>query len=63
MDWTYSEWEHDPPDRVARAPHVILYLDFDGTLASIVEEPALAGLSPHMDRVVRALAEPLVEPL
>jgi trehalose-phosphatase len=43
--------------RVAQAAHVILFLDFDGTLASIVEEPALAGLSPHMERVLRALAE------
>jgi trehalose 6-phosphate phosphatase len=43
--------------QVALAPHIILYVDFDGTLASIVEEPALAGLSPHMDRVVRALAD------
>jgi trehalose 6-phosphate phosphatase len=43
--------------RIAQAPHVILFLDFDGTLAVIAEEPALAGLSPHMDRVLRSLAE------
>jgi trehalose 6-phosphate phosphatase len=41
--------------RVARAPHLILFLDFDGTLALIVAEPALAGLSPHMERVLRTL--------
>jgi len=43
--------------RVAGAPHLIVFLDFDGTLAAIAQEPALAGLSPHMDRVLRALAE------
>jgi len=43
--------------RVAQAPHLIVFLDFDGTLAAIAQEPALAGMSPHMERVLRSLAE------
>jgi trehalose-phosphatase len=42
--------------RIAQAPHLILFLDFDGTLAAIAQEPAMAGLSPHMERVLRSLA-------
>jgi trehalose 6-phosphate phosphatase len=42
--------------RVVRAPYLLIFLDFDGTLAPFVSEPVLAGLSPHMDRVLRSLA-------
>jgi trehalose 6-phosphate phosphatase len=43
--------------RIDRAPHLILFLDFDGTLSALVSEPGLASLSPPMDRALRSLAE------
>src|SRR5258707_12247722 len=47
---------HEVEGRIAQAPHLLLGLDFDGTLAPIVEEPELASLSPHMQRALLALA-------
>src|SRR5258708_4683802 len=47
---------HEVEGRIAQAPHLLLGLDFDGTLAPIVEEPQLASLSPHMQRALLALA-------
>jgi trehalose-phosphatase len=41
--------------RVGSAPHLLIGLDFDGTLTRIVDEPALACLSPHMRRVLESL--------
>jgi trehalose 6-phosphate phosphatase len=42
--------------RVSQAPQLILCLDFDGTLAPIVDQPSLAVLSADMRRVVMSLA-------
>src|SRR5206468_4160628 len=41
--------------RLAQAPHVLLYLDYDGTLAPIVSDPAKACLSAPMAVTLRAL--------
>jgi trehalose 6-phosphate phosphatase len=42
--------------RLALAPHLLLCLDFDGTLTPLVDEPALVCLSGHMRRVLESLA-------
>jgi trehalose 6-phosphate phosphatase len=55
-----SRWLFDATrevaEKVAQAPHLLLCLDFDGTLTPIVEDPATAYLSPQMQRVLRSLA-------
>jgi trehalose-phosphatase len=41
-------------NRLHAAPHVFLFLDFDGTLAPIVERPEMARLSPEIkDMLIR----------
>src|SRR5579862_3787306 len=47
--WDWSE-------RLTQAHDVLLCMDFDGTLAPIVEEPPLAQLSPQLQRVLLSLA-------
>ena len=42
-------------DRVLEARHIVLCLDFDGTLAPAVDNPVEAGLSPQMQRALLAL--------
>src|SRR5438128_1043660 len=42
--------------RIRNAPRCLLCLDFDGTLAHFVGDPATARLSPPVDRALRALA-------
>lgn len=42
---------------IGRAPHLLLCLDFDGTLTPLVDDPADVHLAPHMERVLRALAQ------
>jgi trehalose-phosphatase len=42
---------------IGRAPHLLLCLDFDGTLTPLVDDPADAHLAPHMERVLRALTQ------
>jgi trehalose 6-phosphate phosphatase len=42
--------------RIARAPHLLVGLDFDGTLAPIVPEPADATLAPDIGALLRELA-------
>jgi trehalose 6-phosphate phosphatase len=42
--------------RIERAEYVWLFLDFDGTLASIVDRPALASLTDPMRSVIDRLA-------
>jgi trehalose 6-phosphate phosphatase len=42
--------------RVARAPHLLIGLDFDGTLAPIVNEPADAVLAREMRALLEELA-------
>jgi trehalose 6-phosphate phosphatase len=43
-------------DRIARAPHLLVGLDFDGTLADIVPHPADAQMVPEMRDVMAELA-------
>ncbi len=49
-----ATWEIE--ERIARAPHLLLCLDFDGTLTPFVEDPTQATLSPPVQRVLLALA-------
>ncbi|QLG64201.1 trehalose-phosphatase [Halorarum salinum] len=68
-----GESDRDPPplleepfpalrDRVAGAPGLLVCLDFDGTLAPIVEDPAAAELSSGArDALVRLVDRPSVE--
>lgn len=43
-------------DRLAAAAHVLLGLDYDGTLTPIVDEPSSANLAPETRAVLQALA-------
>jgi len=54
-----SLFEHLPSlaAGVASAPHVLLALDFDGTLTPIVGDPAHARLDPETQEVLRTLAD------
>src|SRR6266851_7679279 len=56
MSRPLSEVREEVAARVARAPYLLLCVDFDGTLAPIVEHPALAELSPPLRAVLQALA-------
>jgi trehalose-phosphatase len=47
---------HEIGDRVAHAPHLLVCLDFDGTLTPIVANPADAFLDPKTHDVVAKLA-------
>src|SRR5262245_42630073 len=42
---------------IGRAPHLLLCLDFDGTLTPLVDDPADVHLAPHMERALRSLAQ------
>jgi len=44
-------------ERIEQAPHVLLCLDYDGTLTHYAATPLAAHLSPQMERVLLALAE------
>jgi trehalose 6-phosphate phosphatase len=44
-------------ERLNTAPHVLLFADFDGTLAPIVELPNLAQLSPEMKALLERLSQ------
>jgi trehalose 6-phosphate phosphatase len=46
---------HGLGGKVERAEHVLLFLDFDGTLAPIVDRPALAALTVPMRAVIDRL--------
>ncbi len=43
-------------ERIAHTPHILLCSDFDGTLAPIVSEPLVAGLSAPVRDVLQKLA-------
>src|SRR5262249_8960359 len=43
-------------ERVAAAPHLIVYLDYDGTLTPLVDDPAAAHLAPQVRALVASLA-------
>lgn len=44
-------------DRILLAPHLVLCLDFDGTLAQFADDPAQVQLTPQMQRVLWLLAK------
>jgi trehalose-phosphatase len=44
-------------NRIQLAPHLLLCLDYDGTLTHFVDDPLGASLSPQMNRALRALAD------
>ena len=43
--------------RILEAPHVLLFLDFDGTLAPLAPDPATARLTPSQTATLRMLNE------
>jgi trehalose 6-phosphate phosphatase len=43
-------------ERLAQGPHLLLCMDFDGTLTPLVDDPAQATLSPDTRRVLLSLA-------
>ena len=46
----------DVAERIARAPHVLLALDYDGTLTPIVDDPGRALLPAPTREVLEAMA-------
>lgn len=46
----------DVEERILQAPHLLLGLDYDGTLTPIVDDPALALLAPEMKLAIEALS-------
>ncbi len=57
MEFTSAEGEQKYAAVVRAAAETIVGLDFDGTLAPIVEDPAEAHIHPDADEVLVALAE------
>ena len=47
---------HAFEERVANAPHIGLFLDFDGTISYIVEKPGDAEIPPALRTTLKALA-------
>jgi trehalose-phosphatase len=48
---------NDIRPRLGGAPYLLLALNFDGILAPLVDNPALAVLDPGMDQLLQALAD------
>jgi len=48
---------HDVEERIRQASHVLLCLDYDGTLTHFAAHPLGACLSLHMERILMSLAE------
>jgi len=48
---------HEVEERINAAPHVLLCLDYDGTLTRFAENPLGGTLSTSMDRVLKSLAD------
>jgi trehalose 6-phosphate phosphatase len=48
---------HEVEGRILPAPHILLCVDYDGTLTHFTATPIGAHLSPQMDRVVLSLIE------
>ena len=57
MDFTSVDGEQRYADLVARADSVIVGLDFDGTLAPIVDDPESAHIHPDAAQVLTDLAD------
>jgi trehalose 6-phosphate phosphatase len=57
MEFTSAEGEQRYAALVRAAPETIVGLDFDGTLAPIVEDPSQAHIHPEAPAVLTALAE------
>jgi trehalose 6-phosphate phosphatase len=48
---------HEIGERLEKARNILVCLDFDGTLAPLVDDPARVSLSPHIRRVLTALGD------
>jgi trehalose 6-phosphate phosphatase len=57
VDFTSAEGERRYADLVARADNVVVGLDFDGTLAPIVDDPESAHIHPDAPQVLTDLAD------
>src|SRR5882724_10396929 len=47
----------DVASKVESAANLLIFLDFDGTLAPVVNDPATATMPPHTLRALTSLAE------
>ncbi|GAA3803500.1 trehalose-phosphatase [Nocardioides panacisoli] len=56
MQFSSTEGEHRYADLVRVAPHTVVGLDFDGTLAPIVDDPTRAHIHPDASEVLVDLA-------
>jgi len=56
MHDTYFPAMRAVSERIARAPHVLLGIDFDGTLTPIVDDPTQAQLDPPLRELLQTLA-------
>ena len=56
MSWPLFENLSEIGRRLKAAQHVLLFLDFDGTLAPIVERPEMARLSPETKNLLFRLS-------
>jgi trehalose 6-phosphate phosphatase len=56
MKHLFQSWE-DFFQACRKAPHVLLFFDYDGTLTPIVSRPELAVLSPEVRDLLRALVK------
>jgi trehalose 6-phosphate phosphatase len=54
LKYLFAEWGK-VADRLREAKHILLFSDFDGTLAPIVERPELAKPSENVRELLRAL--------
>jgi trehalose-phosphatase len=53
----FFDTTHDVGERIQQASHLLLCLDYDGTLSRFAVNPVGATLSTQMDRVLRVLAQ------
>jgi len=57
MDQAFFDSPHEAGERIFQASHLLLCVDYDGTLTHFAASPLGATLSPQMQRVLLELAE------